>query len=47
MITYNSVVNGMKILMGNFVIQIALGLVLLFYGRPPVFDDNQAKTDAA
>ena len=47
MITYNSVVNGMKILMGNFVIQIALGFVLLFYGRPPVFDDNEAKTDAA
>ena len=54
MIIYESVVNGLKILLGNFVIQIALGFVLLLYGSPPVFYEidndavvNEAKTDAA
>ena len=47
MIIYESVVNGLKILLGNLVMQVSLGIVLFLYGSPPAYEGNEAKTDAA
>lgn len=47
MINYYSVVNGLKVMLGNFVIQLALAIAMFCYGSPPVYEDNQVKTDAA
>ena len=47
MINYYSVVNGLKVMLGNFVIQLALAAAMFCYGKPPVYEDNPVKTDAA
>ena len=38
---YDSVVDGLKVVLGNFVLAISMLIVQLIYGRPPeVHDDS-------
>ena len=38
---YDSVVDGLKVFLGNFVTSIALLITYLIYGRPPSFEGDQ------